>query len=337
MRKSMKIAAISAGTLVIALTAGGLAIGDYVYTSGTEVPCGINADDLDNSPEAFYTSTFNSGPYPSSSWNKWVGYDISEWWLTGVPYDTVEIPVAPDVMLEAWWITPLETNNKTVIVTHGIGTSRRDFNTLLPSAMLVKSGFNVLLVDMRDTGGSTCTDGRHSAGQEESSDFAEVASWLKSEKSLRSGSIGMFGVSGGAIMTSLLPAKTENVSAFAMEGTIFDFSKAATTEVEFQGFPGFLWQFAEISANLFHGVDLGETSAKTGIEAAGDRPMLILHGDQDERLDYRSSVDFYNYAKSVGANIELETFVGANHTEGMLTETKRYADLLTGFFDRNLR
>jgi dipeptidyl aminopeptidase/acylaminoacyl peptidase len=337
MRKSMKIAAISAGALVVAFTAGGLAIGDYVYTSGTEVPCGINADDLDNSPEAFYTSTFNSGPYPSSSWNQWVGYDISEWWLTGVPYDTVEIPVAPDVMLEAWWITPLETNNKTVIVTHGIGTSRRDFNTLLPSAMLVKSGFNVLLVDMRDTGGSTCTDGRHSAGQEESSDFAEVASWLKSEKSLRSGSIGMFGVSGGAIMTSLLPAKTENVSAFAMEGTIFDFSKAATTEVEFQGFPGFLWQFAEISANLFHGVDLGETSAKTGIEAAGDRPMLILHGDQDERLDYQSSVDFYNYAKSVGANIELETFVGANHTEGMLTETERYADLLKGFFDRNLR
>ena len=336
MRKSIKIAAISAGALVVALTAGGLAIGDYVYTSGTAVPCGINTDDLDNSPEAFYTSTYNSGPYPSSSWNKWVGYDLSEWWLTGVPYDTVEIPVAQDVTLEAWWITPLETNNKTVIVTHGIGTSRRDFNALLPAAMLVKSGFNVLLVDMRDTGGSTCTDGRHSAGQEESSDFAEVALWLKNQKGVPARSIGMFGVSGGAIMTSLLPAKTENVSAFAMEGTIFDFSKAATAEVEFQGFPGFLWQFAEVSANLFHGVDLGETSTKTGIEKAGNRPMLILHGDQDERLDYQSSVDFYNYAKSVGANIELETFVDANHTEGMLTETDRYAELLTVFFDRNL-
>jgi predicted esterase len=336
MRKSMKIAAISAGTLVIALTAGGLAIGDYVYTSGTAVPCGINADDLDNSPEAFYTATYNSGPYSSPSWDRWVGHDLSEWWLVGVPYDTVEIPVAQDVTLEAWWITPLETNNKTVIVTHGIGTSRRDFNTLLPAAMLVKSGFNVLLVDMRDTGGSTCTDGRHSAGQEESSDFAQVAIWLNNEKGVPSRSIGMFGVSGGAIMTSLLPAKTENISAFAMEGTIFDFSKAATAEVEFQGFPGFLWQFAEISANLFHGVDLGETSTRTGIEAAGDRPMLILHGDLDERLDYQSSVDFYDYAKSVGANIELQTFVGANHTEGMLTETDRYADLLAGFFDRNL-
>jgi dipeptidyl aminopeptidase/acylaminoacyl peptidase len=337
MRKSLKIATISAGALVVALTAGGLAIGDYVYTSGTAVPCGINADDLDNTPEAFYTSTYNSGPYPSSSWNQWVGHDLSDWWLTGVPYDTVEIPVAPDVTLEAWWLTPLETNNKTVIVTHGIGTSRRDFNTLLPAAMLVKSGFNVLLVDTRDTGGSTCTDGRHSAGQEESTDFAQVATWLQEQKGVRSGSIGMFGVSGGAIMTSLLPAKTDKVSAFAMEGTIFDFSKAATTEVEFQGFPGFLWQFAEISARLFYGVDLGETSAKTGIEMAGDRPMLILHGDEDQRLDYQSSVDFYDYAQSVGATIDLETFQGANHTEGMLTETDRYAMLISDFFEKSLQ
>ena len=336
MRKSIKIAAISAGALVVAITAGGLAVGDYVYISGTSVPCGINEDDLDNSPEAFYTSTYNSGPYPSSSWNKWVGYDLSSWWMVGVPYQTVEIPVSDEVTLEAWWITPPDGNDKTVIVTHGIGTSRRDFNALLPSAMLVKSGFNVLLVDMRDTGGSTCTDGRHSAGQEESSDFAVVASWLESEKAVPQGSIGMFGVSGGAITTSLLPAKTDKVSAFAMEGTIFDFTKAATTEVEFQGFPGFLWQFAELSANLFHGVNLTETSPKTGIEKAGNRPMLILHGDEDQRLDYQSSVDFYNYAKSIGATIDLETFNGANHTEGMLTETDRYAKTLVAFFNNSL-
>jgi predicted esterase len=73
-----------------------------------------------------------------------------------------------------------------------------------------------------------------------------------------------------------------------------------------------------------------------GIEAAGDRPMLILHGDIDQRLDYQSSVDFYNYAKSVGATITLETFEGADHTEGMLTETNRYASVLADFFDQSL-
>ena len=87
---------------------------------------------------------------------------------------------------------------------------------------------------------------------------------------------------------------------------------------------------------MFHGVDLAETSAKEGIEAAGSRPMLILHGNSDQRLDYQSSVDFFNYAKSVGADISLETFEGADHTEGMLSETDRYSRALTDFFDQAL-
>jgi len=313
-----------------------LAVGNYVYTSGTTVPCAINDDDLENKPEAFYAPGSGNGPFPGPGWEKWVGTDLSEWWMVGVPYEAVTIPVADGVELSAWWITPIEDNGKTVIVTHGIGTSRRDYNTLLPAGMLVKDGFNVLLVDSRDTGESTCTDGRHSAGQEESSDFSAVAEWLVSKQDIVPSSLGMFGVSGGAIATSMLPAKTDLVSAFAMEGTIFDFNAAATREVEYQGFPGFLWQLALVSAQLFHGVNLTETSAMDGIEAAGYRPMLILHGDSDQRLDYQSSVDFYEYGQSVGANISLETFVGADHTEGMLTDPERYAALLSDFFESAL-
>jgi len=327
---------ITAAALVLVLGGGALAVGNYVYTSGTTVPCAINDDDLENKPEAFYAPGSGNGPFPGPGWEKWVGTDLSEWWMVGVPYEAVTIPVADGVELSAWWITPIEDNGKTVIVTHGIGTSRRDYNTLLPAGMLVKDGFNVLLVDSRDTGESTCTDGRHSAGQEESSDFSAVAEWLVSKQDIVPSSLGMFGVSGGAIATSMLPAKTDLVSAFAMEGTIFDFNAAATREVEYQGFPGFLWQLALVSAQLFHGVNLTETSAMDGIEAAGYRPMLILHGDSDQRLDYQSSVDFYEYGQSVGANISLETFVGADHTEGMLTEPERYAALLSDFFESAL-
>jgi dipeptidyl aminopeptidase/acylaminoacyl peptidase len=337
MRKSKLIAGVAAGALVL-FAGAGLFLGDYVYTSGTKVPCEINADDLDNTPQHFYAAGYNSGPFPGEGWNKWVGHDLSDWWLPTTYVEDVRIDVADGVTLAAWYIEPknLKTN-RTVIVTHGIGTSKRDFNTLLPTSMLVKGGFNVLLVDQRDTGESTCTDGRHSAGQEESSDFAEVAKWLNTEKGIPASSIGMFGVSGGAIATSLLPAKTDLVSAFAMEGTIFDFNAAATKEVEFQGYPGFLWQMALISAQLLHGVNLTETAVTDSIAAAGDRPMLILHGDKDQRLDYQSSVDFYNYAKSVGVDIKLETFVGADHTEGMLSETDRYAKALVTFFDSSLR
>ncbi len=337
MRKSRLIAGIVSGVLVLVAGAG-LAVGNYVYETGTAVPCRINGDDLDNTPQHFYTSYYNSGPFPGDGWNKWVGYDLSKWWLPTIKVDDVRIDVAPDVTLAAWWIpTTRKVTNRTVIVTHGIGTSKRDFTALLPAAMLIKSGFNVLLVDQRNAGESTCTDGRHSAGQNESSDFAEVAKWLNEEKGIPGESIGMFGVSGGAIATSLTPIKSDLISAFAMEGTIFDFQAAATQEVEFQGFPGFLWQLAEFSAKNFHGVDLTAVSVKDSIVAAGSRPMLILHGDADQRLKYQSSVDFYEFARSAGVNIALETFEDADHTEGMLTETNRYAEVLTTFFDQALK
>jgi dipeptidyl aminopeptidase/acylaminoacyl peptidase len=272
------------------------------------------------------------GPFPGEGWNKWVGHDLSGWWLSDIPIETVTIPVSDEVTLEAWWIkASYPTAQETVIVTHGYGTSRRDYNAILPSAMLAKEGFNVLLVDQRDTGNSTCVDGRHSAGQDESDDFAAVADWLIAEKGITADKIGMFGVSGGAIATAILPAKTDNVAAFAMEAPIFDFAETARKEVEFQGFPGVLWGLADIAAKL-RGVDLNATPIPAGIDAAGNRPMLLLHGTDDQRLAYEGAVEFRDYAENAGVEITLETFEGADHTEGMLTETDRYANALTTFF-----
>lgn len=321
---------LSLGALLVLGAGGSLALGDYVYRAGTSVPCAINADDADNTPERFTTPV--EGPFPGDGWNQWVGYDLSDWWLTDIPIETVTIPVAEDVTLEAWWIkASYPTAAETVIVTHGYGTSRRDYNALLPSAMLAKEGFNVLLVDQRDTGNSTCVDGRHSAGQDESDDFAAVADWLVAQKGITPDKIGMFGVSGGGIATAILPAKTENVSAFAMEAPIFDFADTARREVAFQGFPQELWTLADIAARL-RGVNLNETPIPAGIDAAENRPMLLLHGTNDQRLAYEGAVKFRDYAENAGVEITLETFDGADHTEGMLTETERYSQALTTFF-----
>ena len=85
------VIAVTVASLLVVTGAGALAVGDYVYTSGTEV--------------------------------------------------------ADEVELAAWWIDAKNSDsNKTVIVTHSIGTSKQDFDTPLPAAMLVKNGFNVLLV-----------------------------------------------------------------------------------------------------------------------------------------------------------------------------------------------
>lgn len=331
--KLKRVIGWSSAALITVTAIGAVALGDYVYRTGTEVPCAINEDDLENSPAKFETPL--DGPFPGEGWKKWIGHDLSDWWLPELPTETVTIQVADDVTLEAWWIQAGSPDGETVIVTHGYGTSRRDYNALLPSAMLAKGGFNVLLVDQRDTGNSTCVDGRHSAGQEESDDFAAVATWLVEERGIAAEKIGMFGVSGGAIATAILPAKSSNVSAFALEAPVFDFAATAEREVVFQGFPAFLWQLADFAAKL-RGVNLNETPITAGIEAAGERPFLLLHGTKDQRLAYEGSELFRDYAESVGAAVTLETFEGADHTEGMLSETARYQRALVDFFAASL-
>jgi dipeptidyl aminopeptidase/acylaminoacyl peptidase len=328
---------IAVGTAALVLASGAsLAVGDVVYNVSTKLHCRINSDAIQNTPNAFFTSTYNSGPFRGEGWNRWVKHDLSDWWLE-TDYSSVRIEVAEGVKLAGWWIAPdFPNTQKTVIVTHGLGNSKHDYSTLLPAAMLVKAGFNVLVVDQRNTGESTCVDGRHSAGQQESSDFVKVADWLVTDKGIKPESIGMYGVSGGAILTSLMAAKTENISAFALEGSIFDFDKAATDEAEMLGLPGFVWELGSATADIFYGVNLTELTVAQSLKQAGARPFLVLHGEEDKRLDFQGSVEFKDYAESIGVPVQLESFVGADHTEGMLTEPQRYARLLSDFFDASL-
>jgi fermentation-respiration switch protein FrsA (DUF1100 family) len=141
----------------------------------------------------------------------------------------------------------------------------------------------------------------------------------------------MFGVSGGGIATTILPAKTDIISAFAVETAIFNFSETATREVQYQGFPGFLWQLADAASKL-RGVDLQKVPITSAVEALDGRPFLVLHGDADKRLAYSGALELQAYANQVGEEIRVERFVGADHTEGMLLETERYRELLTEFF-----
>lgn len=320
---------------VVVVTGGAVAVGDYVYREGTSLSCSINDDQMANSPAEFYPSGVDNGPFPGDGWNKWVDTDLSEYWLTDVAVEDVTIEVDEGVQLRGWWLET-EGADSTIIVTHGYGASRRDFNTLLPTSMLIREGFNVLMVDQRNSGESTCTTGRHTAGQVESDDFAAVAQFALERGYAQPGRLGMFGVSGGGIATAILPAKTTDVSAFAIESAIFDFADTATREVEYQGFPGFLWRLADIASRL-RGENLQQVPISEAVDALDGRPMMILHGTKDQRLAFAESVKLASFGAHVGETVVLEPFVDSDHTEGMLTEPERYQQLLGEFFREALR
>ncbi|NDA15650.1 MAG: hypothetical protein EBZ14_10440 [Gammaproteobacteria bacterium] len=321
----------------IILLIGALALGDYVYRAGTAVHCGVHSFHAGNTPSRFQTPGVGEGPFRGEGWNQWVDHDLSRWWLSDVPFESVRIldPNRP-VSLAAWWMTPSYPRAKeTVIVVHGINSSRHNFDTLMPAAMLARAGFNVLLMDLRDQGETTCEDGRHSAGQDESDDIITAAYWLKSMKAIPLSKIGVHGVSGGALAAIISAAKNTEIAAFSLEAPVFDFNRAATDEVRYQGFPGELWRAAYWAARI-RGIDLMRVRPADGINALKGRPAQVLHGDADSRVAYQNALDLTAYAASVGEEVALHTFSGADHIEGLLREPERYQDLLVRFFTKAL-
>ena len=79
-----------------------------------------------------------------------------------------------------------------------------------------------------------------------------------------------------------------------------------------------------------------EISIKDAIDNIQDRKIQILHGDKDSRVKYSNSIELVDYAKSKGIEVKLHTFNNADHTEGLLTETKRYSEILVSFFNDTL-
>jgi len=310
-----------------------LAIGDYVYRTGTAVLCGVRESQARNTLGRYYTPGPGQGPFRGPGWNRWVGQDLSHWWITDVSVEEVHIkdPHRP-VQIEAWWVpTAYPTRSASIIVAHGVNSSRRDFSSLLTAAMLVRQGFNILLIDLRDQGGTTCQDSRHSAGQDESDDIITAASWLQDTKGIPTSKTGVHGISGGAIAAIISAAKSPTLAAFSLDSPIFDFNTAAVHEVEFQGYPGFLWRAAYWAARL-RGVDLAAVSPADGVTAAGQRPIQIFHGTADSRVRYQNALDLIAHARQAGAQATLHTFDGADHIEGMLVETDRYYQMLEIFF-----
>ena len=314
-----------------------LFIGDFVYRTGTKVFCGVHEYHKKNTPHNITVPGEGNGPFRGDNWNKWINVDLSEWTIKNISYELVYIDnYNKSISLEAWWIPSLYQDNlKTVIVIHGLNTNRQDFNVLLPSVFLAKAGFNVLSIDLRDHGGSTCEDSRHSAGQKEYQDIITAIKWLNKEKNIPNNKMGIHGISGGAIATLIAATKVDDIKAFSLDSPIFDFNKAAKDEVVWQGYPGFFWSLAYLAGRI-RGVDLNKITPMNGIDSLNDRYLQIFHGTNDTRVSFSNSVEMYNYAKSKNINVKFHKFVNADHTEGILIDPIRYYKELNSFFINSL-
>ena len=312
-------------------------IGNYVYSEATKVGCYLKPDRSKNTISEFYTPPVNDGPFRGEKWVKWTNYDLSDWWLKNTPSEKVKISnIDNNIILDGLWVPSFHPEKKeTIIILHGLTASYREFNVLLTASMLIKSNFNILLIDFRNHGKSTCTNGKHAGGQKQVYDIVSSIDWLIENKKIPSHKIGIHGISGGALSALLLPAIDNRFAALSLEGSPFDFNMIAKEEVNFQGFPNFLWRFAYWSARL-RGVHLDRIKTKDALLNLKNKPLAIFHGKEDTRVRFHHAEKIKNFALKHGLNFSFFSFNKSNHTEALLNETESYELYITNFYRKNL-
>ncbi|MDA8244472.1 MAG: prolyl oligopeptidase family serine peptidase [Elusimicrobia bacterium] len=248
-----------------------------------------------------------------------VGHDKPE--TFGLKPRPLTLTTADGVKLDAWFV-PREGSRKAVVICHGYPMDKSD---VLGLTSYLNKDFNLLYIDFRAMGRS---GGFFSTGgARETRDVDAAVSWLKDDGM---DSVGIYGFSMGAA-TALLstnPALKARVadSPFANLREALDgvFSPFGVLRRPLVGAMR-LWGL------LLTGSDIDEVSPEKSA-ASITTPVLLIHGDADETVNYSGSLRI----KAANPAIELWIIKGAGHGETRYKALSDYEKRVRGFFLKNL-
>ena len=309
------------GILILSIV-GYFGVGYYVYDAAGSVPCDVWEFEENNNPSNFvvyedYQDSINASDYFVES------------------YEDVTFPSTDNVTISGWWVE-VNPGGPTVIINHGLTSSKYSSGILLATGILHNNGFNVLAIDLRDHGDSTCEDGYYSAGQKESEDSAAAVNWLVDSKNIPPASIGIYGQSLGALTALTTSARTNNFAALAVHDPPVDFSTLVREEMEFQGFPGFLFEPTKHYAQIFADVSLTEITPAKSLTMSNKQPILIFNGRLDKRVLPHHTDDLIDLAKSLDIEVEVYKYEDMGHVESIWVYTDEFERVIVQFFNENL-
>lgn len=202
--------------------------------------------------------------------------------------------------------TTSDTLKGTIILLHGIRSSKNHFSTL--SNFLSKNGYNAVALDSRahgKSGGQFCT-----FGVNEKKDIKTLIDYLETNESLTS--FGLWGQSlGGAIGLQAM-GYDSRIQFGIIESAFSDFKTIVNdyfnlhAGFSFTPFSNYLvnrsGEIAEFNPN--------DAKPITYCESI-QQPILIVHGNKDKRIDIKYAKA--NYAKIPSDKKEFIEIDGANH------------------------
>jgi uncharacterized protein len=229
------------------------------------------------------------------------GFDVTKYTMS--PYETVRFP-SRDAGIEVagWWVVK-DPSAPAVIVVEGGRGCKNSIAALAPAGTLWRNGFNVLLIDLRDTGDSTYEDGRSAMGNEEYQDVLGAWDWLVKEKGLDPAKIGVFANSLGGATALYAFSEEPRVAALFLQSTFGNLREVLADELRRNGYPTFLVPSAILMGRVIGGDNLVAHNPLDAIRKAGTRSVYIAHTRADTRIDVNQSEQLAAAAQAAGVNV----------------------------------
>jgi len=249
------------------------------------------------------------------------------------PFEEVTFPSRSEGVTISGWYQFVDSEAPTVIITHGVGTNGKcKHEPLMVSSMLYKNGINTLSIDLQGYGNSTVVDEYMKIGQTEYLDVIGAVDYLINNRSVNENKIGVMGISLGGIAASIAFSEDQRISSIWLEAAPSDFQILVEDQLEGLGFPKLLGGSAIRWVEVFIGINPNEIPASNSALNAGERPMFLCHGYDDDLVPISHSQSLEKLALENNVNVTSWYIEGANHVDSLWSHTEEYEEKLTNFF-----
>ena len=218
--------------------------------------------------------------------------------LLGFDYQELSFTSSDGIALSGWLVPTKEPTRAAAVLVHGHGGSRHSLLDLVPA--LYTAGYCSVLYDTRGHGSS----GSAGPGDGFRDGYLDIVAATKlARERCKVDRVAVIGFSQGAMNAVIAAAADESISALVVQsgGTnTYDVLRAAPTLASLPN-----WMIAlsarflllQISAPLEYVVNLDAGQA-TLIERIAPRPVMIIHGTEDEGLPVGIAGKLYAHAKA---------------------------------------
>jgi uncharacterized protein len=264
-------------------------------------------------------------------------FDVTPYYMS--PYEAVKFPSRdPGIEVAGWWVLAPggAASARTVILVDGLGGCKNSIAVLVPAGMLWRNGFNVLLIDLRDTGDSTLQDGRSTIGNEEYRDVLGAWDWLVNEKGIDPKRIGLFANSLGGANANYAFSEEPRMAALFLQSTFGNLQQIIAAELARNRYPTFLASGALIAGSIVTRTSLFGHDPLSAVSKDVGRPIYIVHTKADTRIAINQSEQLAAAAQAAGVDVTTWFPESGEHVQTPAVYPQEFEQRLVGFFRETL-